>query len=196
MMDDATRADFMEAFKEASKPFHVSLKENKQAIVDHAIEAASHNLRQDGVLASIAAQHKTMQDNQTTYHNGLSALTATIAGIDRKLDAQDKKIDQQNLNTGELIGTVKSLANQNKEQYGRLVALETHAAIGDSAKGAVMSRPPLLAGFFDNKVVQVGIIAIVIITLYGIFQYVGVDVSGAKSLISDAPSTSNDGGST
>ena len=85
MMDDVTRADFMEAFKEASKPFHVALDKNKKAIDDHAIEAARHNLRQDGVLASIAAQHKTMQDNQTTYHNGLSALIATIAGIDLSL---------------------------------------------------------------------------------------------------------------
>ena len=49
-MDENTRAEFMSAFVEATKPFHAALEENKKAIVAHAVEAATHNKRQDQAL--------------------------------------------------------------------------------------------------------------------------------------------------
>ena len=113
-----------------------------------------------------------------------------MQGIDRKLDGQDRKIDQQNLNTGELIGTVKSLANQNKEQFQRISALETNVEVNKQFDG-VAHTPQLLAGFLDNKIVQVGIIAVIIITVYGVFKYIGVDVIGAKDLINPLTKTAS-----
>jgi hypothetical protein len=49
----------------------------------------------------------------------------------------------------------------------------------------------LLAGFLDNKIVQVGIIAVIIITVYGVFKYIGVDVIGAKDLINPLTKTAS-----
>jgi hypothetical protein len=189
-MDENTRAEFMSAFVEATKPFHDALEENKKAIVAHAVEAATHNKRQDQALEQLLGQQKIIKEAQSSYHQDITALALTMQGIDRKLDGQDRKIDQQNLNTGELIGTVKSLANQNKEQFQRISALETNVEVNKQFDG-VAHTPQLLAGFLDNKIVQVGIIAIIIIMVYGVFKYIGVDVIGAKDLINPLTKTAS-----
>lgn len=172
----------MEAFAEASKPIYTALSANKKAIDDHSIEAAASNKQQDEAIQRLLLQHRLVQENQTKFHVGLEKLLTTLDGVDRKLDIQDQKIDRQNLNIGEAMGSIKSLANQNREQFERISALETHAVVEEKAK-PILPPPHLLAGFFNNKAVQIGIIVIIIIAVYGMFQYVGVDVAGAKDLI-------------
>ena len=168
--------EILDIIKKASEPLH-------QALLDHAEEAADNNGKQDELLVVMAKQISSMQQTQSDYSIGISNISTLISKIDTKLDAQL-------LRHGEVTGAVTSLRGQNKEQFERIVALETGAAIAkDFPSRAAIPAPRLMAEFCNNKVVQVGIVAIAMVTVYGIFQYIGVDVSGAKNLITPLAST-------
>jgi hypothetical protein len=180
-LNDSTREQFLEAFSEATKPIYAALDRNQQAIDQHALDATRHNSYQDSALDRLLSDNKSMHENQLQYHLNITAINTTLVNIDKKLDSQDAKLDHHNIMTGEIRGTVKSLGNQNKEQFERIVELEKGSAIIDKVKDLVPTS--LLSGFFNNKVVQVGLVMIMIIVVYGAFKAIGVDVGGAKQFI-------------
>jgi len=167
-------AEIHDVIKLAAEPLH-------QALLDHAAEAAENNNRQDKVLAEVASKVSVMQQLQSDHNGAISNISAIIERIDGKLDAQL-------LRHGEVAGAIATLRAQGKEKYGRIVALETGVAIAKDLPSRVPA-PRLLAEFFNNKIVQVGIMGVVVIIVYGVFQYIGVDVSGAKNLMTSLADT-------
>ena len=160
----------------AAEPLH-------QALENHAADAAENNARQDLVLKTVAGQVSAMQQLQSEHNLTISSISSIIERIDSKLDAQL-------LRHGEVSGAVTSLRGQNKEQFERIVALETGVAIAKDLPSRVSAPSPrLLAEFFNNKIVQVGIMGLAVIIVYGVFQYIGVDVSGAKNLMTPLADT-------
>ena len=170
------RAEIHDVIKSAVEPLH-------QALEDHAADAAKNNQRQDEVLTAVAEQVSAMQRLQSDHNVTISNISSIIERIDSKLDAQL-------LRHGKVSGAVASLRGQNKEQFERIVALETGVAIAKDLPSRVSTPGPrLLAEFFNNKIVQVGIMGLAVIIVYGVFQYIGVDVSGAKNLMTPLADT-------
>lgn len=169
-------AEIHDVIKLAAEPLH-------QALLDHAEDAELNNKRQDALLEEVNFQLSSMQRLQAEHTITTSSISSIIERIDGKLDAQL-------LRHGEVSGTITSLRGQNKDQYERIVALETGVAIAKGLPSRVPAPAPrLMAEFFNNKVIQVGIMGVVVIIVFGFFQYIGVDVSGAKTLMSPLADT-------
>jgi hypothetical protein len=146
----------------------------KTVLDAHIIATNLHNEKQDKINATLMNQYKSMQDNQSSYHIQIGSLVSSIKSLDGKMD-------QNNINVGKLIGGMESVAEQNKEQFGRLVTLETAGVVSlTAATGKNKSNVALL---LSDKTVRIGLVVIAILIVYGSFLTFGVDLKGAKDLI-------------